>query len=245
MNIHIKESKKGTLHTALGVSQGEKIPVSKLTIHEGDSEALMKKKRFALNARKWHHAAEGMKNVPYESLFRSASERYNVPYDILTSLAKEESNFNPRANSGEARGLMQINPRYTPRSEHSKMYDPAWNIERGAKILSDYHKRAGNWYDAIGYYNAGPDGWKKNKQGVIRESPRYFSNLNRIVTEYYQNERKKDVRMQSPAAADNTRFTPVVRNPNIGSVNKDVLAELYSTRGQIDENTFRRLFNMD
>lgn len=53
--IHIKKSKQGSLHKALGVKKGEKIPASKLTIHKGDSPAMKKKKQFAINARKWHH----------------------------------------------------------------------------------------------------------------------------------------------------------------------------------------------
>ncbi|HOV34870.1 MAG TPA: hypothetical protein PLS56_02670 [Candidatus Dojkabacteria bacterium] len=62
--IQIKPSKKGTLHDALGVKRGSKIPASKLKIHEGDSPALKKKKQFAINARKWHHAQDGYKTLP-------------------------------------------------------------------------------------------------------------------------------------------------------------------------------------
>lgn len=51
--IHIKKSARGSLHTALGVPQGEKIPADKLQIHEGDSPALRKKKQFAINAAGW------------------------------------------------------------------------------------------------------------------------------------------------------------------------------------------------
>lgn len=58
--IHIKPSKRGTLHDALGIPRGEKIPVNRLTIHEGDSPALKKKKQFAINARKWHHGENGL-----------------------------------------------------------------------------------------------------------------------------------------------------------------------------------------
>ncbi len=66
-SIHIKPSKVGTLHTALGVPQGEKIPASKLTIHEGDSSALKKKKQFAINARKWEHEEGGtIKPIDYK-----------------------------------------------------------------------------------------------------------------------------------------------------------------------------------
>lgn len=51
--IEIKPSKVGSLHTALGVPQGKKIPATKLTIKSTDSPALKKKKVFAKNAKGW------------------------------------------------------------------------------------------------------------------------------------------------------------------------------------------------
>lgn len=57
--IHIKKSARGSLHAALGVPQGEKIPASKLQIHESDSSALKKKKQFAINASKFKHQYGG------------------------------------------------------------------------------------------------------------------------------------------------------------------------------------------
>ena len=51
--IKIKASKVGTLHTALGIPQGQKIPASKLATKPGDGPALKKKKTFARNARRW------------------------------------------------------------------------------------------------------------------------------------------------------------------------------------------------
>lgn len=51
--IKIKRSKKGSLHRALKVPVGKKIPISKLKVKSTDSPALKKKKIFALNARKW------------------------------------------------------------------------------------------------------------------------------------------------------------------------------------------------
>jgi len=55
MKINIKSAKVGSLHTALGVKQGNKIPASKLKIKSTDSPALKKKKQFAINAKKWKH----------------------------------------------------------------------------------------------------------------------------------------------------------------------------------------------
>ncbi len=60
--IHIKKSKVGSLHKHLGVAKGEKIPASKLSIKSTDSPAIRKKKQFAINAKKWHHADGGTMN---------------------------------------------------------------------------------------------------------------------------------------------------------------------------------------
>lgn len=51
--IKIKPSKVGSLHAALGIPEGSKIPASKLQDKPGDSAALKKKKNFARNARGW------------------------------------------------------------------------------------------------------------------------------------------------------------------------------------------------
>lgn len=51
--IKIKPSKVGSLRKHLGVKEGEKIPASKLKIKDSDSEAIRKKKQFAINAKSW------------------------------------------------------------------------------------------------------------------------------------------------------------------------------------------------
>lgn len=53
--IKIKKSEEGSLHRALGVAQGKKIPAKDLANKPGDSAAIKKKKNFARNARKWDH----------------------------------------------------------------------------------------------------------------------------------------------------------------------------------------------
>lgn len=55
MAIKIKASKIGSLHTLLGVKQGDPIPASKESIKPGDSSAMKKKKQFAINAKSWNH----------------------------------------------------------------------------------------------------------------------------------------------------------------------------------------------
>jgi len=53
--IHIKKSKQGSLHKALGVPKGQKILASKLKSKSTDSAAMAKKKNFARVAKKWSH----------------------------------------------------------------------------------------------------------------------------------------------------------------------------------------------
>lgn len=56
--IHIKPSKRGSLHSALGVSLNKMIPPSMIAkrLAGGASPAMKKKLIFAQNARKWNHA---------------------------------------------------------------------------------------------------------------------------------------------------------------------------------------------
>jgi hypothetical protein len=53
-SIYIKPSKRGSLREALGTPKGKNIPASDLAIKDSDSEAMRKKKQFAINARKWN-----------------------------------------------------------------------------------------------------------------------------------------------------------------------------------------------
>lgn len=76
--IHIKEPKKGSLHTALGIKQEDKIPASKLVVKESDSPSMVKKKVFAANARKWKHEFGGPLNE--ESLLGNKIENYPSEY---------------------------------------------------------------------------------------------------------------------------------------------------------------------
>lgn len=51
--------KKGALHSALGVSQGEKIPENKLESALGSKNPLMRKRaNFAINAKGWRHGKQ-------------------------------------------------------------------------------------------------------------------------------------------------------------------------------------------
>lgn len=92
MKIRIKKSNIGSLHTALGVPQDEKIPHSKLQIHESDSPSLKKKKQFALNAAKWKHEMGGLVKYrvggPFEEeeFITGSDPNYGKPVDISNEI---------------------------------------------------------------------------------------------------------------------------------------------------------------
>jgi hypothetical protein len=52
--LHLK-LKKGALHNALGIPQGQKIPAGKLAVKSGDSPLMKKRKKFAQTMSHWKH----------------------------------------------------------------------------------------------------------------------------------------------------------------------------------------------
>jgi hypothetical protein len=101
--IHIKKSKKGSLHTALGVKQGEKIPASKLKIKSTDSPALKKKKQFAINAKKFKHQAGGEVDE---------NEYYDDPhgYDHFIKMSISQAQTGYDAAGQELQNYQEQNP---------------------------------------------------------------------------------------------------------------------------------------
>lgn len=58
-SIHIDPAKRGSLRRALGVPEGQNIPLSDLEIKDTDSASMIKKKTFARNSRKWDKKQNG------------------------------------------------------------------------------------------------------------------------------------------------------------------------------------------
>lgn len=92
----------------------------------------------------------------YRAIARSASLRHGVPPAIFESLVTQESGWNPKAvSSAGAIGLAQLMPG-TARELGVDPWNPAQNIEGGARYLATQYERFGNWPLALAAYNAGP-----------------------------------------------------------------------------------------
>jgi soluble lytic murein transglycosylase-like protein len=96
--------------------------------------------------------------APYGELIRSASQKYSVDADLLFSVIAAESNFNPKAISRRgARGLMQLLPATATRLGVKDVFDPAQNIDAGARYLRELMARyQGDLVLTLAAYNAGP-----------------------------------------------------------------------------------------
>jgi hypothetical protein len=92
---------------------------------------------------------------PFEALIAAAAERHGVSARLLRAVIRVESNFEHRARSRKgAMGLMQLMPPTARQYAVSNPYDPASNIEAGARHLRMLLDR----FDlslALAAYNAG------------------------------------------------------------------------------------------
>ncbi len=105
------------------------------------------------------NAAMDALGVPssYQPLFESAGQAYGVSPVLLAAVAKQESGFNPTAQSGAgALGLMQLMPA-TAAGLGVAPFDPASAIDGAAQLLSSYLTNYGGSVPlALAAYNAGP-----------------------------------------------------------------------------------------
>lgn len=95
------------------------------------------------------------------------SQKYNIDKILLASVILQESGGDPNAYSKSgAVGLMQVMPNdgiaenfmcingpcFAGRPSMEELFDPAFNIEYGARMLSNLFQEYGNWRDSLKYY---------------------------------------------------------------------------------------------
>jgi len=98
-------------------------------------------------------------SVPYAELIREAAKKYSLDVALLANVIRAESNFDARAVSiKNAQGLMQLMPQTSTHLAVRNPFDPAQNIEAGARYLRQLLDRYNvNVSLALAAYNAGPD----------------------------------------------------------------------------------------
>jgi len=92
------------------------------------------------------------------TVVNQASGRYRLDPDLVNSVIKAESGFNARAVSPKgAQGLMQLMPGTASELGVPNTFDPASNVEGGAKYLRELLEKYNfDVVKALAAYNAGP-----------------------------------------------------------------------------------------
>jgi soluble lytic murein transglycosylase-like protein len=89
-------------------------------------------------------------------MLEAASAKYGIPADILKGVAYQESGWRVDAKSFDGqhgKGIMQIDDRFHAFARTADVWDPAKNIDYGAKFLRDLYDETGSWESALKRYN--------------------------------------------------------------------------------------------
>jgi hypothetical protein len=126
-------------------------------------------------------ACDALERTEAESLITAASGKNNISPVLLRSVMKQESGFRPCAlSTAGAMGLMQIMPETAADLGLTDPFDPAMNVDAGARYLKQmldrYH---GNTALALAAYNAGPGRTDKANGAIpaIAETIGYVSQI--------------------------------------------------------------------
>jgi soluble lytic murein transglycosylase-like protein len=118
-------------------------------------------------------------DVPHGPLIAVTARRWGIPVPLFTALVWQESGFNERARSrAGARGLTQLMPGTARQLGVKRIYDPAQNLDGGARYLRAQLIRFADKRLALAAYNAGPGAVTKHK-GVppYAETRKYVRNV--------------------------------------------------------------------
>jgi soluble lytic murein transglycosylase-like protein len=126
-------------------------------------------------------ACDALGNAEINSLIKDASSKNRVDPSLLRAVMVQESGFRPCAiSTAGAMGLMQIMPETADELGLEDPFDPAANVNAGAKYLKQmldrYH---GNTALALAAYNAGPGRTDKANGGIpqIPETIGYVASI--------------------------------------------------------------------
>jgi soluble lytic murein transglycosylase-like protein len=127
----------------------------------------------------------------FSSHVQGAAQKYRLPEALILAVMAVESNFNPRALSDKgAVGLMQLMPATARELSVGDAWDPAQNIEGGARYLRILaNQYAGDMVKTLAAYNAGPEAVRRAGETVpdIPETREYV----RKVVALYQSLRSR------------------------------------------------------
>src|SRR5512140_1234589 len=116
---------------------------------------------------------------------RAAAAKYKIPEALLFAVMAVESNFDHQALSEKgAIGLMQLMPGTAKDMYVSDAWDPAQNIEGGARYLRILaNQYGGDMVKTLAAYNAGPDAVRR-AGGAVPGIPETQEYVRKVVALY-------------------------------------------------------------
>jgi len=125
------------------------------------------------------------RSASFDDHIRNAAERHGLPVSLLKAVMAVESNFNPRAVSEKgASGLMQLMPATARDMSVDDIFDPAQNIDGGARYLRYLHDQFGNdLQKVLAAYNAGPEAVRRSG-GAIPRIPETQAYVRKVMALY-------------------------------------------------------------
>jgi len=123
----------------------------------------------------------------YAPLIDAAANRYDLDPGLLHAVIRAESSYNPGAVSNKgAAGLMQLMPGTADRYGVQDRFNPADNIDGGARYLSDLLDMFDDVRLAVAAYNSGENTVKRfgNQIPPIPETQQY---VDRVLNYYRRN----------------------------------------------------------
>lgn len=133
-----------------------------------------------------------------EEMVAAAARKYALPRSLVRAVARAESAFNPAAVSPKgAQGVMQLMPETAKELGVRDAFDPAENIDAGARLLRQLlEKYEGRVAEALAAYNAG-SGAVRRANGVPRykETRQY---IRKVVRDFETGEKKGEAKSPRP-----------------------------------------------
>ncbi len=125
------------------------------------------------------------KPAGYDPHIRLAADKYRIPVELLRAVMEVESNYDARALSEKgAVGLMQLMPRTAQDMYVGDIWDPAQNIDGGARYLRFLaNQYQGDVVKTLAAYNAGPDAVKR-AGGAVPNIPETREYVRRVLALY-------------------------------------------------------------